>query len=505
MISYSTGVRQVVVGATIRAENRAVLGMIGGAIPWEEIEVRINAIRDRILADFGSTVRIALIDADGIYVYHWEPEKVVHLELDDAGRPVLNAIGERSVVLHRITEDAIGELAEAGARMIRGEAGQRFFTDPESDERQAVVYAPVTSARYTIAMVLPERVIMAPVARLERLFAIVLVTTVGLGAIVAVVLAARMSRRVVVLSDAAGRIAKGNLETRVELTGRDEIQQLGSAFNRMAEDLGHHVRRLGEEQAARARIEHDLEIARGIQRGLLPKEQLSMAGFEVAGWNQPAQETGGDYYDWQQLPDGRWVVSVADVTGHGIGPALVTAFCRAYSRATLSGTAELDRCVNRINELMHADLPEGRFVTFVVALLDADRGTVELLSAGHGPLLLHLAAQNRVESFTAHDIPLGLMNDVGYGPSQQIRLEKGDVLVLLTDGFFEWANPEGEQFGTQRLAEAIKKAAGGSSKQIIADLHASVRDFVGDVQQPDDLTAVVIKRTAASTAATAAR
>lgn len=160
-----------------------------------------------------------------------------------------------------------------------------------------------------------------------------------------------------------------------------------------------HVRTALREAETRReveRLEHDLGIARSIQQGLLPQNPPQLDGFEIAGWNQPADQTGGDYFDWQELADGRLAVSLADVTGHGIGPALVTAVCRAYARASFPSDSELESVMKQLNNLLFEDLPPERFVTFVVALLDPATSEIQLLSAGHAPLLLYTLADDLV-------------------------------------------------------------------------------------------------------------
>jgi len=241
-------------------------------------------------------------------------------------------------------------------------------------------------------------------------------------------------------------------------------------------------------------MERDLNIARSIQQGLLPGSTPSVEPFEIAGWSQPADATGGDYFDWQQLSDGRLAVSLADVAGHGIGPALVTAVCRAYSRVSFPSGQEIGVIMDRINALLVEDLPAERFVTFVVALLDPKTSSVELLSAGHGPLLLYTAVDDQLQDLSAHGIPLGLMTGAAYGTPQRICMASGDMLVLLTDGFFEWANAQGEQFGIDRIRGAVAEAKDLNAERIIAGLYDQVKQFVGGQAQPDDLTAVVIKR-----------
>ena len=242
------------------------------------------------------------------------------------------------------------------------------------------------------------------------------------------------------------------------------------------------------------RIQQDLDMARTIQQDLLPKQPLATPRFDIAGWNQPADATGGDYFDWQELPDGRIAISLADVSGHGIGPALVMAVCRAYARASFPAARDLPEVMTRLNELLVKDLPSERYVTFVVAWLDPANSQVELLSAGHGPLLLYNVASNKFQSIEPQGIPFGLFPGFPYGSPHCFEMAPGDLLVLTTDGFFEWANPQDEQFGLARLQEAIRSSRHLQATEIIARLHAAVVEFARGTAQLDDLTAVVVKR-----------
>jgi len=242
------------------------------------------------------------------------------------------------------------------------------------------------------------------------------------------------------------------------------------------------------------RLEHDLDIARSIQQGLLPQNPPQLEGFEIAGWNQPADQTGGDYFDWQELADGRLALSLTDVTGHGIGPALLTAVCRAYARASFPSDSELESVMKQLNDLLFEDLPPEQFVTFVVAFLDPATSEIQLLSAGHAPLLLYTAADDRVHDFSAHGVPFGLFPGSGYGSPQQIKLAPGDMLILITDGFLEWMNSEDEEFGLSRVQEIIRATQDLPPEEISSRLHSAVIAFSGGTQQQDDLTAVILKR-----------
>jgi serine phosphatase RsbU (regulator of sigma subunit) len=258
-----------------------------------------------------------------------------------------------------------------------------------------------------------------------------------------------------------------------------------------------HVAAALREAEARREVERyqgELRLAQQIQQGLLPAAAPAIAGFDLAGWNRPADETGGDYFDYVDAGQGTWVVVIADATGHGIAPALIMAACRAYLRACLTTTTRLAAAMTATSERLLADLPRGKFVTLAALHCAADSPEVELLSAGHGPLLLYRAADRTVAEIKAHGIPLAMLPGFPYAKSSRLELAPGDTLVMLTDGFWEWENGAGEQFGLERLKEAIVGSAGGPAGELIARLAAAVEGFAAGARQGDDLTAVVVRK-----------
>jgi len=247
-------------------------------------------------------------------------------------------------------------------------------------------------------------------------------------------------------------------------------------------------------EAELSQINHDLDIARSIQQDLLPAKPPRLDHFDIAGWNQPANQTGGDYFDWQLLPNGQLAISVGDATGHGIGPALVSALCRAYARASFLNGNGHDHVLDRLNGLLANDLADDRFVTFAVVFLDPVSSEVKVLSAGHGPILWYQRATNNLENFEAQGIPLGMIAGVPYEDSRVKSLNAGDMLVLVTDGFYEWQNPQKEEFGLERLKQTIRDARDCPAEEVISRLYKAVKDFARGTEQADDLTAVVLKR-----------
>jgi serine phosphatase RsbU (regulator of sigma subunit) len=242
------------------------------------------------------------------------------------------------------------------------------------------------------------------------------------------------------------------------------------------------------------RVRHDLDVARTIQQGLLPTQSPALDNFDLAGWNQPADQTGGDYFDWQMLPNGLVAISLADATGHGIGPALVSSSCRAYARASFLNGNGQNGLLDRLNGLLAEDLSSNRFVTFAVVFLDPSVSQIKVLSAGHGPIIWYKYATDSIENLEAQGIPLGMMAGFKYEHGNDRHLEEGDMLILVTDGFYEWENPDGEEFGMSRLEDVIRESRDHSANEIIERLRVAVKDFCQGTEQKDDLTAVVLKR-----------
>lgn len=265
----------------------------------------------------------------------------------------------------------------------------------------------------------------------------------------------------------------------------------------LAAQAGAAVQRqmLLDEYAEKQKLERDLDIARVIQQELLPDAAPDVPGFDIAGWNRPAEQTGGDAFDFMPLESGRLAITIADATGHGIGPALVIAECRALLRATAVSGGDPDSIMIRVNDLLVEDLPTDRFVTCFFGLLSPDDATLEYCSGGHGPLFHFRAATDEITELSATGIPLGIMPNIDFETAAPIVLEPGDMMILITDGFFEWLGPHDEQYGTQRVADLVRRNKDIPAAELIDKLYRGVLGFAQGTEQADDLTAVIIKKT----------
>ena len=249
-----------------------------------------------------------------------------------------------------------------------------------------------------------------------------------------------------------------------------------------------------EEQSAKRKLEHGLDIARKIQRSLLPEEDPRLDGFDIAGWSKPADAVGGDFYDYLTMGDDRLGIVLADVIGHGLGSSLLACECRALVRAIASMKGDLETIITRANEILHRDLKEERFVTLFLGDLDLACAQVRYISAGHAPLFYCPTRGGACRRMDSTMLPLGIRPSIGADPVRTLAMQSGDILTLVTDGFDEWANPADEPFGTDRIFAVIRRYRHESAAALIQRLHEEVVAFASGTRQADDLTALVVKR-----------
>jgi phosphoserine phosphatase RsbU/P len=249
-----------------------------------------------------------------------------------------------------------------------------------------------------------------------------------------------------------------------------------------------------EEYVLKQKMQRDLVLAREIQMNALPQAMPALAGYELAAWFQPADETGGDIYDAVALGERRVALLMADATGHGIGPALSVSQFRAMSRMGLLLGSDLGELMSKINLQLSTDLPPGRFITAFAGILDNSEHKIHYHSGGQAPLLHYHAQTDRVEWLEASTLPLGLMANAPMVAPPPIAMEPGDVFALISDGFFEYSNQAGEQYEKSRIEALIRCHHRESLDGIIRNLCTAVRLFAGDVPQEDDMTIVLARR-----------
>lgn len=232
----------------------------------------------------------------------------------------------------------------------------------------------------------------------------------------------------------------------------------------------------------------ELERAREIQQGLLPKQIPQVPGFEIAGAWEPARVVGGDYFDVIKLGESRVGICIADVVGKSVSAALLMANVQATVRAFAADAASPAWLCSRVNSVLCNNIATGKFVTLFYGVLDAERRTLEYTNAGHlRPILV--GAQHSAQALDNGGALLGVFPEWKYEDSVA-QLGPGDRLLLFTDGITEAAKPDGEEFGEERL---IQIAARGqrSAAELKEDVLTQVREFCNS-QLADDATLIVI-------------
>jgi phosphoserine phosphatase RsbU/P len=258
--------------------------------------------------------------------------------------------------------------------------------------------------------------------------------------------------------------------------------------------LGRHQRQRRIEDALQATAA-ELELARKIQRELLPRQSPLLPGFDVFGASLSAGAIGGDLFQYLTLPDGTLGLVVADVTGHSTGSALLMAAIRSYLRAFAQTEVDVGRILTLANRLFAEDVTDGYNCTLFLARLNVAERSLEHASAGHHPpgLVLDGAGVLKAELYSTGP-PLGILAEVELPVEGPLRLEEGDVVLLLTDGVVEARSARGEWFGKDRVVGIVRDQAGAGAKQIVEAVFRAVQEFIKDRPQADDVTVVAVKR-----------
>ena len=246
-------------------------------------------------------------------------------------------------------------------------------------------------------------------------------------------------------------------------------------------------------QAAIRDSAEEFRVAREIQQHLFPKQAPIIDGFDIAGASSPAAATGGDYFDYLKTTDGQLVLAVADVSGHGAGPAMLMAETRAYLRLLVRNRHHLGDILVRANNMVGEDVGKDRFITMHLVKLDSKSKMITHSSSGHTPGYI-IGEKGEIKSkMKRTGIALGVTPDAPYEVEGPLKLVKGDIIILLTDGLAETPNSEGELFGAQRVIDELHRNRSLSAAEIVNSVFKRVADFSQGAEQEDDYTMIVAK------------
>ena len=250
---------------------------------------------------------------------------------------------------------------------------------------------------------------------------------------------------------------------------------------------------LNSQAIEKEKMEKELSVAASIQQRILPEALPKIEGYDLAGKNIPSREVGGDYYDCFDLGNGKYALIIADVAGKGIGAALLVSTLDAALYSYLQFDIPLTEMAERLNKLIYKSSPSDKYITFFIAVLDSKTGELDIVNAGHNPILL-LRKDGCLEKIDAGGVGLGML-DLGMPFSgQNSIMHPGDKLFLYTDGIPEAMNENEEEYSDERMENIFLKNKTESSQEFIDKIVSDVKNFVGKAEQSDDITAMYLIR-----------
>ena len=248
---------------------------------------------------------------------------------------------------------------------------------------------------------------------------------------------------------------------------------------------------LQEQAIEKKRIEAQLEIARQVQLELLPDSDPQLENFDISAYIFPTEEVSGDYYDWVRIFEDQIGIVVADAVGKGIPAALLMSFLRASLRAGVQVGYAPHIAMSKVNNLLWDSTEDHQFITAIYGILDGTNRTFVFSNAGHNPPML-IKPDGEYRYVEYGNMPLGMFNDARYH-QHFIRFEKGQVMVIYTDGITEAANSEGAEYGTERFANRVLECIDQPAKRMIDHIRKGVADFTERKFLDDDGTLFILK------------
>lgn len=452
------------------------------------VDIHLRRLKEVVHDETLASLKFEVYTSDGMYVYSDREERIMHRTIFELAR-----------------EHDREDWLDFGKRVTSGRSGMVKIQGMLSPENYWIYYTPIPSAGWCFACGYPENQVMAGLRERKA------ITLLGLGGTLLLVIgciiymSGLITRPITQLNRKVLEVAEGNLDVQIdEVSSEDEIGTLGRSFNKMTQDLRTYIKKV----ARLTKLQRELEIAREIQKNTLPKEMPPLAGFEIDAWNEPADETGGDTYDvigYKMASDSKIIevsekdadqaiLLLADATGHGIGPALSVTQLRAMLRMAIHISVDISAIAKHINEQLCADLPPSKFITAWFANIDTRNNTLTYFSAGQGPLLRYSAADDKVAFFDAQSPPLGITLAFKTPVSDPIKMDRGDIFAVISDGIYEAANAEEVPFGNDRVIDVITRHRNASAQEILNALRVEVGEFTKNAPADDDRTIIIIKR-----------
>ena len=288
-------------------------------------------------------------------------------------------------------------------------------------------------------------------------------------------------------TDTVGVLYMDSRVSAADLSGgnRELLQTLAIEASTILENA-----RLLEEERQKQKMDEELNLARTIQQSLLPSQLPSAGWFRACGSSVASHQVGGDYYDVVEVDESCWATVVADVSGKGVGSALLASLLQGAFLTTSQSSEVMARRVQRINRFLNERTQGSKYATVFYCLLDRS-GRLHYINGGHcAPILI--SQSGRYEYLEATAMPVGMLPEAAFQVEER-QLSPGDRIVIYTDGVTEAQNPRGEFFSRKQLREVVVAHAGDDCAALHDALLRTVKNFISDAPQADDITLVVLE------------
>lgn len=416
---------------------------------------------------------VVLVSRGGTYLVHPDPDKLFY-----------ETVFTRTLANHDSALEALGR------SMVNLEEGMRALEI--EGQKSYVFYTPLKSTGWSMGIVCPEQDIFGGFKRLRSLVIGLGLLGLALMFLVCFRVIRKTLRPLSELAVQAGNIADGNFGTVLPETPReDEIGTLTRSFSHMQSSLVSYIDELQRTTAKRERIEGELQVARNIQRGLIPRTFPTRADIDLYGEMIPAKEVGGDLYDFF-LQNGRLYFCIGDVSGKGVPASLLMAMTRTVFRVAVQKAPAVTEIARELNEALSADNEQLMFVTMFLGVIDLKTGEMNYCNCGHNPPAV-LDAGGRASFVEGEpNVPLGVEPAYVFRGGV-IRDVRGIPFLIYTDGLNEAENADHEPFGNDRLLEVMGSAPYQDAAEMIVRLNEAVKAHVAGAEASDDLTMMCIR------------
>lgn len=336
---------------------------------------------------------------------------------------------------------------------------------------------------WLIVTLTPARQLMAEIDSARRWGLLAAAAAAALMVALGILLALRLVRPILAVSDHVGRIGSGDFDTPLTLRVSPEFSEMSEAINRMSRDL-----------KDRMQLRLSLALAREVQQTFLPSRTPIVPGLQIASRSLYCEQTGGDYYDFLQPAHGQGLgIVVGDVTGHGIPAAMLMATARGILRSQYQTCDSLPQLLEHLNSMLTEVGGGGRFMTMLLLRIDAARRELRWASAGHGwPFVFDPSAQCFLK-LDVSNLPLGVESAEQFAEHALADLPPGCIIVAATDGLWETMDKQDEPFGQGRLEALVRQHHRGSAEDLAIAIETALSSFRGELPQQDDVTFVIVK------------